>query len=130
MLAYRKRDLDTERESSYAYTTAPAHPLRSVTASAIWFFGCDQGQMQLRAPSTDILYTGTCEGDKTLEGLHHELDSYLNEPRIPHIRYTPQEGSQTNPAPIGGTQPEVCDPLRYWKVHIFPPHLRIPHLFV
>ena len=128
MLTYRKMDLDVEHKRSYAYTATPAHPLGSVTASAIWFFGCDQDQIQLRAPSTDALYTGTCGGDKVLEGLCYELNSYLDELQMPHIRHTSQD-LQINPVPVRGPWPQVCDPLWYWKVYIFPSHFHIPHLF-
>lgn len=134
MLAYKTKDLEVEDKSSYAFTMAPTHPLQSITASAIRFFSHDTSQTQLQAQSTDVSHTGDDKSREVLEGLCRELDSYLDEPRMPHIRCTPQEGSQTNPATTAGSQPadpEVCDPLRYWKVCMPPPlPLDIPHLCI
>ena len=119
MLAFKKRDLALQCENSYAYTAVPTHHLQSVTASAIRFFSCDTNQTQPQAQPVGVSYAGTSSNGNVLEGLHHELDSYLSEAPMPHIRYSPQECSQTNLAPFWDSQtavPEVCDPLQYWKV--------------
>lgn len=131
MLAYKKRDLMAQCESSYAYTTVPTHQLQSVAASAMLFLSHNTSQTQPQAQSADVSYASTGGDNKVLEGLNHELDSYLSEPQMPHIRYSPKEGLQENHAPLGGSQtaiPEVCSPLQYWKVCVVSLPLCVPHL--
>ena len=126
MLVYKKKDLQVEHESSYGYTTTPAHHLQSITASAIWFFSNNTSQTQPQAHSADVPHTNVDGNNEVLEKVRHELDSYLNEPKMPHIRFA---NPQMNTTAAGGPQPadpEVCDPLRYWKVRIFLPPFKYP----
>ena len=124
MLTYKKKDLQVECENSYGYTMTPTHHLQSIMASTIRFFGHDTSQTQPQAQSADASHTHVGGDGEVLEGLCHELDSYLKELRMPHIRFASQEDSQMDTTTVGGSRPadpKVCDPLQYWKVCIFLP---------
>ena len=116
MFTYKKKDLETQCKNSYAYTATPAHHILSLAASAICYFGSNTNQIPPQAHSADTLCTGAGENDTVFEGLCYELDMYLDKLQMLHIRCAPQEGLQTNPTLVGGSQPanpEVCDPIRY-----------------
>lgn len=102
MLAFKTADLEAQQESLDAYTSAPAHSLKSVTASASSFLDYDTS----RSPSPAQQMDSNVERDAILSGLHTELDSYLSEPRMDRFKTTDQTTV-------------YCDPLRYWAVCIF-----------
>lgn len=105
MLTFKMAHLKAQQENYYAYTTAPSHQLKSVTASAISFLGNDWD----RSPSPVQRIDSGGERDLLLNGLRTELDDYLAEPRmLPHRLV--HEGSDTT------ATVQWCDPLLYWTV--------------
>ena len=112
MVVFKMADLEAHQETADAYTTTPTHHLTSITASAICFLGRDVICTQSSAQPPDAPDTGISERDAVLDGLHPELDAYLQEPRMKSSRVT-DEGS-------GITRVRWCDPLQYWAVREFP----------
>lgn len=102
MVAFKTADLKIQQENLYAYTLAPSHHLKSVTASAISFLG-DDGT---RSPSP-VQHAEFGGHESVLDGLLVEFDSYLSEPRM-QLCKSVSEGSDT--------VVQWCDPLRYWTV--------------
>jgi len=111
-------DLEAQRDSSfYAYTTAPTHHLKSITASAVRFLDRNTSRTSPPAQPADVTLScpppcaGTGERNTVLDGLHFELDCYLHEPRMDHFKATTR-----------GSEPGIivvwCDPLLYWQVCI------------
>jgi hypothetical protein len=113
MLAFKTADLEVQQENSYAYTTAPAHHLKSISASAISFLDYNTLQSLPPAQPMDALYADVGRHDMVLDGLHFKLDTYLHEPLMQHARVSSIQGSESNICV------EWCDPLRYWMVCIF-----------
>ena len=103
MLTFKMADLEAQQESLDAYTSAPAHSLKSVTANARSFLDYDMS----RSPSPAQQMDSNTERDAVLSGLHIELDHYIAEPRMDRCKVTDQ------------TTVAYCDPLRYWAVCIF-----------
>jgi len=102
MLAFRTADLGAQQQSLDAYTSAPAHNLKSVTASASSFLDYDTSRSPSPAQQTD----STVERTALLSRLQAELDGYLSERRMDRFKTIDQ-------ATV------YCDPLRYWAVCIF-----------
>ena len=111
MLAFKTADLKFQQESSY--TTAPSHNLKSITASAIRFLDHNASRTLSPAQPVDMLHVSMNKCDVVLEGLRFELDIYLHEPRMDHFKATTQDSES-------GVDIELCNPLRYWAVRIFP----------
>jgi hypothetical protein len=123
MLAFKKADLDIQRKSLSAYTRAPTHSLKSITASTMRFL---DRNMSRTPPPTELadtvtsacspLYTSVGEHDMIQDGLKHELDSYLHEPRMAPFKKIAQDSESD------GHRLVVvwCDPLQYWMVFIVP----------
>ena len=74
MLAFKMVDLEAHQENNDAYTTAPAHHLKS-----IHFLGRDMIRKQLSAQPLDMPSAGVSEWNVVLDGLRPELDAYLQE---------------------------------------------------
>lgn len=106
MITFKNSDLTAQKEGRFAYTVTPAHPLKSIAASKKRFMD------RRKPPSTQPTGTtpsrhlaGACsvsERAAVLEGLQIELDSYLREPRMEHVRNDIEGGDAW------------CDPLLYW----------------
>lgn len=103
MLGFRVADLEAQQEGLYAYTSAPAHSLKSVTASARSFLDYSRSPSPSPAQETD----SNSQHDALLSGLHIELDGYLSEPRMDPTKV------------IDNATVQYCDPLLYWAVSIF-----------
>lgn len=109
MFVFKQEDLQAQQDSSYAYTAAPTHSLASISASTMRFLDHATGQTESPAqPSSSatlnpLPYANTPEHNAILSGLCLELNTYLGEPRMDHLKITD-----------GG--PQWCDPLLYWAV--------------
>src|SRR6266478_1416941 len=106
MFAFKKADLEAEKESLSGYTAAPSHSLKSITSGAMRFMDHTMGQKHVPAQSvhgrTDNMVLG---------GLQFELNSYLCEPQMEPVKTIQGPGSEP--------QFLFCDPLQYWMVCIF-----------
>ena len=109
MFAFKKADLEAEKENLSGYTAAPPHSLKSITSGAMRFMDHTMGQKHVPAR---LVYGGANEYDRALGGLQFELNSYLSEP--PMELFKAIQGPEPEP------QVFCCDPLRYWMVCIFP----------
>jgi hypothetical protein len=107
MFKFKAADLESQQAGLDAYTPAPTHYLKSVTASAICFLDRDATRSPSPAEHMDL------DGERKAgsDGLRVELDSYLQEPRMDPFKVT-SEGSGP------GITINWCDPLRYWAVCI------------
>lgn len=119
MLAFKKADLEVQRESLSAYTTAPAHNLKSIAASTRRFLDRNTGRTPPPtepANATTLpcppLHAGTGGHEMVLDGLRSELDSYLHEPRMAPFKVVSQ-------GPELGSRVVWCNPLLYWMARIF-----------
>ena len=109
MLAFKTADLAVGQQSC-AYTTAPAHSLTSISASAMRFLSRSGSQTLSTSQPTNLQHADISERDPV--ELRSELSDYLLEPLLPPSRVTN--------LPDQGPSVSWCDPLRYWKAHIFP----------
>jgi len=117
MRAFKKADLEVERESS-AYTAVPAHSLKSIAASAKRFL--DRGVNRTSASTQKLAGVttlprsppdaGPVGRDVVLDGLRLELDTYLYEPRMDPFKKDPESDDRV----------VFCDPLQYWMVRTSP----------
>jgi hypothetical protein len=115
MHAFKTTDLAVQQEHFCAYTRAPEHHLKSVTASAMRFLDRNMNQIPSPAQPAGVAPSSVNSGEHNvvLEGLCLELDSYIHEPRMDHFKTT-DLGSDS------GVGISWCDPLRYWAVRAFP----------
>jgi hypothetical protein len=100
-----------QQEDRFAYTVAPTHPLKSIAA-------CKKRFLHRRKPyptrPTDTTLSHSPVGvhsvgeqDVVLEGLQIELDNYLHEPLMEHVRDDIEGGDAW------------CDPLLYWAARAY-----------
>lgn len=105
---FKKADLEFRQESLAGYTTAPAHHIKSIAASAKRFLHRNASRTLPPAQLTDAVqrHSPAGERDAVLEVLRFELDSYLHEPLADQMKV------------VSGSEYHViwCDPLRYWAV--------------
>lgn len=112
MLMFKKADLDVQRESLSAYTAAPAHDLKSISASAKRFLVRSANQT---SPPTQLVDADTSEHDAILDELEYELDRYLHEPRMEEFKKVVWHSESGDEEVV-----VCCNPLQYWTARIFP----------
>ena len=117
MLAFKKADLEGQRENLSAYT-APTHNLQSIAASARRFLDRTVNRTLVPTELTDVttlacspLDAGVGSHDMVLDGLQLELDTYLHEPLMVPFKEVAHDSGP-------GHHVVCCNPLQYWMVSI------------
>jgi hypothetical protein len=113
MIEFKNADLAAQQEDLSAYAAAPIHSIMSLATSTQRFLDRHEPwviQLTDPAPLHSTVPPYFSDGhDAVVGGLEFELDSYLHEPLMKHVRID-NKGHKI-----------WCDPLLYWAVCTFPP---------
>ena len=115
MLAFKNADLEmVQHQDLSAYTSSPAHNLKSVSASTKRFLNRTANRTPPPIQPADTTacpppHASAGGHDMVVDGLQYELDSYLYEPPMAPFKEVPQDSG-------AGNHVVCCDPLRYWMV--------------